>query len=132
MALLHASIAVDDIEAAQTFLCAMFGLTPLLDRIDITDAFTRMTGHAVDRCLLSQLAGPEIPVALELIEAGRLPRASFPHAHFSFSVPQLDDAMARAFRLGARARGVITQFDEGRSVYLSIPGGMTIELEELV
>lgn len=133
--LLHASLAVGDLPAAATFFRNVFGYGVAFETYGMTEQIARMTGSAGLACDLMQLARPGEAVVLELVAFRPSPLAAtpvrVPAAHVAFAVTNLDEALACATEAGARLLGEIVTFSEGRSAYLEVPGGATIELEEL-
>lgn len=134
--LLHASLAVSDLDAAQAFFEAALGFETVLRADDLTDEVARLTGRDGLTVKLAQLSRGGDGCPLELIEfhdGETVPAsgaAAVPLAHVCFGVADLDAAMARATRAGAMAMGAIVDFPEGRCAYLRVPGGAVIEFEE--
>lgn len=130
--LLHVSLAVDDLAPASAFFQDVLGYHVAFEAQGLSDQIARMTGVAGLRCDLVQLARPGEGVVLELVAfRPPPPRSAVPSAHVAFAVADLDAALARATGAGARIMGEVVEFSEGRSAYLAVPGGATIELEAL-
>jgi predicted enzyme related to lactoylglutathione lyase len=136
--LLHASLAVNDLERSLGFYTAMFSVRVVLDERCMTDLIRRTTGLPGLVCDLAQLHFPEEDVLLELIAFRQVPagreddapvRAG--HGHICLGVADLDANLARAQRHGATPVGQVVNYPEGRSVYLREPGGSVLELEEV-
>ena len=95
-----------------------------------------MTGVPGLVCDLVQMRSPISGHVLELIafkgqSGGEVKPLQPGMAHVAFYVDDLDEALAKVEKLGAVRLGEITQFDEGRSVYVREPAGSFLELEEL-
>ena len=135
--LLHASVAVDDIDSAQAFFERALGFRTALRADDLTDEVARLTRRAGLTVKLAQLERPGDGCRVELIEfddGGNVPASAsgaVPLAHLCFAVVDLDDALARARLEGAELLGEIVDFPEGRCAYMRVPGGAAIEFEEV-
>ncbi|MGH3277085.1 MAG: VOC family protein [Streptosporangiaceae bacterium] len=136
--LLHASLAVNDLERSLGFYTAMFSVRVVLHERCMTDLIQRTTGLPGVVCDLAQLHFADGDVLLELIAFRQVPagreddapvRAG--HGHFCLGVTDLDATLARAQRHGATPVGQVVTYPEGRSVYLREPGGSVLELEEV-
>jgi catechol 2,3-dioxygenase-like lactoylglutathione lyase family enzyme len=136
--ILHASLAVRDLDRSLAFYTALFGGQVELDARNMADEIQRTTGLPGVTCDLAQLRLPGASVLLELIAfrdipAGREDEAPVRpgHGHVCVGVSDLDASLARARRHGAATIGEVVVYPEGRSVYLREPGGSVLELEEL-
>jgi catechol 2,3-dioxygenase-like lactoylglutathione lyase family enzyme len=135
--LLHASLAVADLDAAMRFLVDSLDFGVELRAEDLTDEVARLTGRAGLTVRLAILARPDDRCRLELIEfrdAAIVPHAAagpVPLAHVAFAVADLEAGMSRLTAAGAAPLGEVVAFPEGRCVYLRAPGGLVVELEEL-
>jgi catechol 2,3-dioxygenase-like lactoylglutathione lyase family enzyme len=136
--LLHASLAVSDLDRSLAFYTALFGGQVVLDARGMTGLIRRTTGLPGVTCDLAQLRLPGADVLLELIAfrdvpAGREDDAPVRagHGHVCVGVADLDAGLAQARRHGATPVGQVVAYPEGRSVYLREPGGSVLELEEL-
>lgn len=136
--LLHASVAVSDIDRAQTFFERALGFRTVLRADDLTDEVARLTRRAGLTVKLAQLERPSDGCQIELIafdDRGQVPASAgdaIPMAHLCFAVADLDEAIARAGNEGAQLMGEIVAFPEGRCAYLRVPGGAAIEFEEVL
>lgn len=134
---MHASLAVDDIDASIAFYRAAFGFEVSF-RVETTAGLiASVSGVDGLEGTLAQLRRPGDPTLLELIEFSGLhapdtQRVDAPVAngHVAFATTDLDRAVVSASDLGARLVGQVTRFAEGRAVYLVEPGGTLVELEE--
>jgi catechol 2,3-dioxygenase-like lactoylglutathione lyase family enzyme len=127
----HASLAVDDLDAAVRFYEAAFGYE-LSFRDTQTEAIAALTGVPGASCALAQLAHPAGGAVLELVRfdgpgggtdgVGR--------GHVAFRVRDLAPALAAVTALGARPIGETVRFATGRAVYAREPGGSIFELYE--
>ncbi len=136
--LLHASLAVQDLDRSLVFYQSLFGGTVVLHERGIDDLIQRTTGLPGVVCDLAQLRLPGTGVLLELIAfrdipAGREDDAPVRpgHGHVCLGVADLEASLAHAQRHGATPVGEVVAYPEGRSVYLREPGGSVLELEEL-
>ena len=136
--LLHASLAVNDLDRSVAFYAAMFSVRVVLHARAMADLIQRTTGLPEVVCDLAQLHFPAGQVLLELIAFRDIPagreddapvRAG--HGHVCLGVADLDATLARARRHGATPVGEVVTYPEGRSVYLREPGGSVFELEEV-
>lgn len=125
----HASFVVSELDAAVRFLKSALAYQLTFGPVEIGGEMARLTSSLVAPCHLVQLtrAGSG---TIELIE-GNASSAAGPSPHLSFEVEDLTAAIAAAERNGAAPMGQVTQFSEGRAVYMRAPGGLVIELEEL-
>jgi catechol 2,3-dioxygenase-like lactoylglutathione lyase family enzyme len=136
--ILHASLAVSDLDRSLAFYTALFGAQVELDARGMADEIQRTTGLPGVVCDLAQVRLPGASVLLELIAfrgipAGREDEAPVRagHGHVCVGVADLDASLAQATRHGATPVGQVVAYPEGRSVYLREPGGSVLELEEL-
>lgn len=132
----HTSLAVADIDRAMAFYRAAFGYEVLFEERGMAAQIASMTGVPGLVCDLVQMRSPISGHVLELIsfkgQGMGAPKPLRPGmAHVAFYVDDLDEALAKIEKLGAVRLGEITQFDEGRSVYVREPAGSFLELEEL-
>lgn len=132
----HTSLAVADIDRAVAFYRAAFGYEVLFEERGMAAQIASMTGVPGLVCDLVQLRSPISGHVLELIafkgQGTGGPKPLQPGmAHVAFYVDDLQETLAKVERLGAVRLGDITQFDEGRSVYVREPAGSFLELEEL-
>jgi catechol 2,3-dioxygenase-like lactoylglutathione lyase family enzyme len=126
----HASLAVDDLDAAVRFYEQAFGYE-LSFRDTQTDAIAALTGIPGLSCALAQLAHPG-GVVLELVRfdgPGPGPEG-VGRGHVAFTVGDLAAALAAVTALGARPLGDTVDFATGRAVYALEPGGSIFELYE--
>ncbi|NAZ37353.1 hypothetical protein GT358_11010 [Rubellimicrobium sp. CFH 75288] len=129
---MHLSLAVDDLSAAEAFLARTLGYRRTFGANGLGEAIGRLTGAAGLDCDLVQMVRPGDDAVLELVAfRPPPPRGPAPPAHLAFGVADLDAALEQMRAAGARALGEVVSFAEGRAVYLAIPGGATIELEEI-
>jgi catechol 2,3-dioxygenase-like lactoylglutathione lyase family enzyme len=135
---LHASLAVDDVDRSRSFYERVFDAEVVLDARDMTDLIRRTTGVDQLSCDLVQLRFASGGALLELIAfrgvpAGRQDDAPVRtgHGHVCLGVVGFDSALSRAHACGATALGEVVTYPEGRSVYLREPGGSVLELEEV-
>jgi catechol 2,3-dioxygenase-like lactoylglutathione lyase family enzyme len=136
--MLHASLAVRDLDRSLAFYQSMFGGTVVLHVRGMDDLIRRTTGLPAVVCDLAQLRLPGASVLLELIAfrdipAGREDDAPVRsgHGHVCLGVVDLDAGLAKARRHGATPVGEVVTYPDGRSVYLREPGGSVLELEEV-
>lgn len=135
---LHASLAVTSLDRSLAFYQAVFSArVGLLDR-GMSDLIARTTGLPGLTCDLAQLSFPGESTLLELIAFHDVPVGREDHApvrpghgHVCLGVTDFDDALARAQRHGAALVGEVVAYPEGRAVYLRVPGGSVLELEEV-
>lgn len=136
--MLHASLAVTDLDRSLAFYQSMFGGAVVLHVRGMDDLIRRTTGLPNVVCDLAQLRLPGTGVLLELIAFRDIPagreddapvRAG--HGHVCLGIADLDAGLARAQRHGATPMGEVVTYPEGRSVYLREPGGSVLELEEI-
>lgn len=133
----HLSLAVSDIDAGCAFFFEAFGFTISFVERGMSHQIASMLGVAGATCDLAQLTLPSGGPKLELIafrvansgSAPPLPVATG-MGHIALRVGEFDAALARLRKLGAHPLGQVTQFSDGRSVYLGTPFGAFIELEE--
>lgn len=136
--LLHASLAVRDLDRSLAFYTSLFGGTVMLHERGMGDLIQQTTGLPGIVCDLAQLRLPGAGVLLELIAfrdipAGREDDAPVRsgHGHVCLGVADIDASLARAQGHGATPVGQVVTYPEGRSVYLREPGGSVLELEEI-
>jgi catechol 2,3-dioxygenase-like lactoylglutathione lyase family enzyme len=135
---LHASLAVTDLDRSLAFYQAVFGARIVLLERGMSDLIARTAGLPGLTCDLAQLSIGDGDALLELIAfhgvpAGREDGAPVRpgHGHVCIGVTNLDDAIAVAEEHGATRIGEIVAYPEGRAVYLRAPGGSVLELEEV-
>jgi predicted enzyme related to lactoylglutathione lyase len=136
--LLHASLPVTDLDQSIRFYQAVFRARVVLLEREMSDLIARTAGLPGLTCDLAQLAIGDGGVVLELISfrnipAGREDHAPVRpgHAHVCIGVTDLDAVIASAEEHGATRVGEIVGYPEGRAVYLRVPGGSVLELEEV-
>ncbi|MCL4186469.1 MAG: VOC family protein [Rhodobacteraceae bacterium] len=139
--LLHASVAVDDLDAASAFLAGALGFRVDFVADDLTDEVARLTTRAGLTVRLAQLSRHGEACRVELIEfrdpgrGGAVPPTPadgpVPLAHLAVAAADLDAGMRRLAAAGAVPLGEVVVFPEGRCIYLRGPGGVVIELEEV-
>jgi catechol 2,3-dioxygenase-like lactoylglutathione lyase family enzyme len=134
----HASLSVDDLDAALRFYQRAFGYE-LLFRDRQSEAIAAITGVPGLRCTLAQLRHPHDGGVLELVAFEDVPAGAEDaapvrtgHGHVAFRVADLDAALQSAQALGARALGETVTFATGRAVYVREPAGSVFELYEPV
>lgn len=136
----HSSLSVTDVDRAAAFYGQAFGFETVFEARDMTREIADITGIRDLRCDLVQMRAPVGDHVLELIAftGEAVPPAGAPEApvrpgagHICFVVDDLEAALARAQRLGARLLGRVTAFEEGRAAYLIEPAGSVFELEQL-
>jgi len=132
----HASLAVTDLDAAIGFFSEGLGLTLAFQERGMTDQIASMLGRPGATCDLAQLVIPGTEARLEVIAFHGHPAPGEPapitpgQGHTAFRVAGFDVVVARLERLGATRLGAVTEFSDGRSVYLITPVGAVIEIEE--
>lgn len=133
----HASLAVSDIDQGIGFFAKLLGSEVRFVERGMTGQIASMLGRPEASCDLVQLSLPGTAVRLELIAfaaAGGGEAAEAPVApgmgHVAVRVDDFDACLARAEALGATRLGVVTRFEDGRSVYLRTPFGAFVEIEE--
>jgi catechol 2,3-dioxygenase-like lactoylglutathione lyase family enzyme len=136
--LLHVSLPVADLDQAIGFYRAVFAARVVLLERGMSDLIARTTGLPGLTCDLAQLVIGDCDVVLELIAFGNVPAGREDHApvrpghaHVCLGVARLDEAIAAAERYGATKVGEVVGYPEGRAVYLRVPGGSVLELEEV-
>jgi predicted enzyme related to lactoylglutathione lyase len=132
----HTSLAVTNVDDAVAFYRSAFGYEAIFVERGMSAQAESIVGLPGLRCDLAQLRSPISTHTLELI-AFRLPEGSEHRgpimpgkAHVAFVVTDLNRAIEKACSLGAAQLGMITQFDEGRAVYMTEPSGTVFELFE--
>jgi catechol 2,3-dioxygenase-like lactoylglutathione lyase family enzyme len=136
--MLHASLAVTDLDRSLAFYQAVFGARIVLLERGMSDLIARTAGLPGLTCDLAQLSIGDGGVLLEFIAFHGVPAGQEDHApvrpghgHICIGVTELDEAIAVAEGHGARRIGEIVAYPEGRAVYLRAPGGSVLELEEV-
>lgn len=128
----HASLAVEDVERSAAFLIGVLGFRVTFGPVEIGPELARMTGSDCGDSRLVQLEREADGAAIELVQSARGGgRCGGAMAHIALEVPNLEHAVAAAGAAGAVLAGEITDFAEGRAVYMRAPGGAVIEFEEL-
>ncbi|HEV8275232.1 MAG TPA: VOC family protein [Streptosporangiaceae bacterium] len=135
---LHASLAVTDLDRSLAFYQAVFGARVVLLERGMSDLIARTAGLPGLTCDLAQLSIGDSTALLELIAFHGVPAGREDHApvrpghgHICIGVTNLDEAIATSERHGATRIGEIVAYPEGRAVYLRAPGGSVLELEEV-
>jgi len=119
------NIDVNDLAEAVAFYTAAFQLTPSR-RFGRTAV--ELTGAEVPiYLLLRATATPTFPAATTARDYGR----HWTPVHFDFVVVQLEDAVERATRAGARTESAIQSYPWGRMALMSDPFGNGFCLLEL-
>lgn len=132
----HTSLAVADLDCAIDFYRAAFGYEPVFIERGMSDQIESIVGVVGLRCDLAQLRFPASGHVLELIAFASPDEVEVRgpvrpgQAHVAFTIADLDGAIERIRPLGAEPVGVVTQFEEGRAVYLTEPSGTIFELSE--
>jgi catechol 2,3-dioxygenase-like lactoylglutathione lyase family enzyme len=132
----HTSLAVSDLDRAIDFYRAAFGYEPVFIERGMSDQIESIVGAVGLRCDLAQLRSPASGHVLELIAFVSPDQVEVRgpvrpgQAHVAFTVADLAGAIERMRALGAEPIGSVTQFEEGRAVYLTEPSGTIIELSE--
>jgi catechol 2,3-dioxygenase-like lactoylglutathione lyase family enzyme len=136
--MLHASLAVTDLDRSLAFYQAVFGARIVLLERGMSDLIARTAGLPGLTCDLAQLSIGDGGVLLEFIAFHGVPAGQEDHApvrpghgHICIGVTELDEAIAVAEGHGATRIGEIVAYPEGRAVYLRAPGGSVLELEEV-
>lgn len=133
----HASLAVTDLDSAIAFFCNGFGFEVAFAERDMSHQIASILGVPGATCDLAQLVLPGQSPRLELIafRAGdapaRAPRPSAPGmGHVALRAADFDRRLRHLVEIGARPVGQVTDFSDGRSVYLATSFGAFLELEE--
>ncbi len=138
----HASLAVSTIDPAIAFFEAGFGFRVTFVERGMSGQIASMLGHPGATCDLVQLTLPDGGPKLELIAFSGTLRPSTSQAeplglpvppgagHVAFRSTTFDATLRRLLHLGAERVGAVTNFSDGRSVYLRTPFGAFVELEE--
>lgn len=133
----HTGVSVSDLSAALTFHRENFGFEPVFEALDMSDLIQSITGIPGLRADLVQCSSPVSDTVLELIQFRNIPsdyRGAAPvepgRSHVAFLVSNLDEAIAQTVAAGGKLIGEVTEFSEGRAVYLADPAGYVVELEE--
>jgi len=133
----HVGVSVSDLSAALTFYREGFGFEPVFEALDMSDLIQSITGIPGLRADLVQCSSPVSETVLELIQFRNIPsdyRGAAPvepgRSHVALLVSNLDEAIAEILAAGGELIGQVTEFSEGRAVYLSDPAGFVVELEE--
>lgn len=136
--LLHASLAVDDVDRSMAFYAAVFGTRVALDARGMTDLIRRTISLPDVSCDLAQLQFGDDGALLELIAFHDVPQGSedaapvrVGHGHVCLGVTDFDRVLSDAQAKGAALVGEVVMYPEGRSVYLREPGGSVLELEDV-
>lgn len=134
----HFSLAVSDLEAAIGFFSQGFGFEVHFVERGMTRQIASMLGLEGASCDLAQLTLNGGVPKLELIafrHEGIGKASSHPMTpgmgHVALKTADFEATLARLKALGAEAVGDITDFSEGRSIYLRTPFHAFIELEEV-
>lgn len=136
--LLHVSLAVDGLDRAIAFFERALGFATDFRDDDLTDEVARLTRRPGLTVKIAQLSRPADGFQLELIEfhdGDDVPASGdgpVPLGHICFATADLDDAIGLMVDAGAETLGEIVDFEEGRCVYLKVPGGAVIEFEEVI
>lgn len=132
----HTGLAVSDLNKSIAFYQKTFGYRPVFEALDMSDLIQSVTGIAGLRADLVQLKSDISDQILELIRFRNIPAQydqAVPiapgRAHNAFLVPDLDLAIAQAERMGGRQLGKITEFSEGKAVYMVDADCNAFELE---
>jgi methylmalonyl-CoA/ethylmalonyl-CoA epimerase len=127
----HASLSVDDLDAAIAFYAAAFGYE-LSFRDSQSEAIAALAGIDGLRCTLAQLVHPAHGSALELVhfEGTDVSVDGIGRGHVAFRVSDLTGALAAIEALGAKPLGDTVVFPTGSAVYAREPGGSLVELYE--
>jgi catechol 2,3-dioxygenase-like lactoylglutathione lyase family enzyme len=133
----HLSLAVSDLEAAIAFFREGFGFAPHFIEHGMTDQIASMLGLPGAGCDIAQLTGGGADTKLELIafrheRVGRAPSHPMTPGmgHVALKAEAFEATLERLCELGARPLGAVTQFEDGKAVYLSTPFGAFVELQE--
>ena len=133
----HASFAVTDLEATIAFLSEAFGFEVTFTERGMTQQIASMLGMAGARCDLAQLRlrGSAIKIEVIKFEPGScFSQQSRPIArgmgHLALRVSGFDSTLAKVQELGAHVLGEVTQFSDGRAVYLGTTFGLFLELQD--
>ena len=138
----HASLAVSAIDPAIAFFETGFGFRVTFVERGMSEQIASMLGHPGAACDLAQLALPDGGPKLELIafsgtlgpstsQAEPLELPVRPGAgHIALRSTSFDATLKRLLELGAEPVGTVTNFSDGRSVYLRTRFGAFVELEE--
>lgn len=133
----HLSLAVSDLEPAIAFFSQGFGFEVHFVERGMTGQIASMLGLPETSCDLAQLVLGDGGSKLELIafrhrDIGQ--PASHPMTpgmgHIALKTDDFEATLARLEQLGAEPLGDVTQFSDGRSIYLKTPFQAFIELEE--
>ena len=133
----HTSLYVADLDQAVQFYKLAFGFEVVFEARELDEQIASITGVSGMTGDLVHLRCPNSSHTLELLQftADALSEhggeyAALGTAHVSFVVEDLDQAVVALQDLGAKQLGFITEFAEGRAVYLVGPAGTVVELEE--
>ena len=135
----HASLSVSDIDKAIDFFAQAFGCILHFKEMGMTEQISSMLGERDVCCDIAQLIFPGTRVKLELISFRfgdkqlNPPRVHLLGSmHIAVKVSNFDDTIQKLEVLGATKLGSITNFSDGRAVYLTTPVGAVVELEEML
>ncbi|MCC5983038.1 MAG: VOC family protein [Rhodobacteraceae bacterium] len=133
----HASLAVTDLDSAIAFFCNGLGFKVTFVERDMSHQIASVLGVPGATCDLAQLVLPGQFPKLELIafragdERARPLRPSAPGmGHVALRATDFDQRLQHLIEIGARPVGQVTDFSDGRSVYLATSFGAFLELEE--
>jgi catechol 2,3-dioxygenase-like lactoylglutathione lyase family enzyme len=133
----HTSVTVDDLDAAARFFRECFGYETKLDWRGITDLADSVLGTEGTSADVVQLRWPETRHILELSQYTIVDEPPGDHGptkpgegHIGFRTPDFDGLLEKVQTLGASMIGQVTDFGDRRAVYLRVPGGPVIEIEE--
>lgn len=133
----HFSLAVSDLEKAIAFFSSGFGFEVHFVEWGMTHQIASMLGLEGASCDLAQLTLGDRGPRLELIafrHDGIGEARSHPMTpgmgHVALKADDFEGTLERLEQLGAEPLGSITEFSEGRSIYLRTPFGAFLELEE--
>lgn len=136
----HSSLVADDLDPAISFFEQAFGFEVTFRENGMTRQIASITGIEGLSCDLVQLRHHATAHLLELV-AFRVPgeasmSASAPvrpgGGHLAFLVGNLDDCLTHIEPLGGRMIGEITSFEDCLAAYVRVPGGVYLELEQLL
>ena len=133
----HTGISVSDIDKALDFYTKNLGFRVVFEARNMTDLISSITGVKGLGAHLIQTKSPFSNHVLELIQFFNVPKDVDPilpiapgRSHTAYLVDNLDFALDRLVKSGGKVLGHVTEFAEGKAIYVADQFGAVVELEE--